>query len=54
MSVEPVHQRGHTDRRRFLLIAGLPLLTAGAGLTYLLWPGGPGRPRPRSVPTRSR
>ncbi|MFG2972668.1 hypothetical protein ACGFYY_06640 [Streptomyces sp. NPDC048331] len=31
-------QRGHTNRRRFLLIAGLPLLTVGAGMTYLLWP----------------
>ncbi|MFI1652053.1 hypothetical protein ACH4XT_34710 [Streptomyces avidinii] len=50
MSVEPVHQRGHTDRRRFLLIAGLPLLTAGAGLTYLLWPG---RTRPSEAEVRT-
>lgn len=45
-------QRGRTNRRRFLLIAGLPLLTAGAGLTYLMWPE-PSR-RPRSAPTWSR
>ncbi|MET9598346.1 hypothetical protein [Streptomyces sp. NPDC006459] len=43
MSVQPAHQRGHTDRRRFLLIAGLPVLTVGAGLTYLLWPQSPAR-----------
>ncbi|MGW6980500.1 hypothetical protein ACWGE1_13790 [Streptomyces sp. NPDC054932] len=34
-------QRGRTNRRRFLLIAGLPLLTVGAGLTYAMWPGPP-------------
>ncbi|MFF4007635.1 hypothetical protein [Streptomyces sp. NPDC001717] len=31
-------QRGRTNRRRFLLVAGLPLLAAGGGMTYLLWP----------------
>ncbi|MFB6614300.1 hypothetical protein ACIGFK_28075 [Streptomyces sp. NPDC085524] len=31
-------QRGRTNRRRFLLIAGLPLLAVGGGMTYLLWP----------------
>ncbi|GAA2618433.1 MULTISPECIES: hypothetical protein [Streptomyces] len=36
-------QRGRTNRRRFLLIAGLPLLTVGAGTTYLMWPE-PSRP----------
>ncbi|MFJ7589031.1 hypothetical protein ACIQZO_16950 [Streptomyces sp. NPDC097617] len=41
-------QRGRTDRRRFLLIAGLPLLTVGAGLTYLMWPEVPYRPRVRT------
>ncbi|WP_030758187.1 MULTISPECIES: ubiquinol-cytochrome c reductase iron-sulfur subunit N-terminal domain-containing protein [unclassified Streptomyces] len=37
-------QRGHTNRRRFLLIAALPLATVGAGLTYLMWP----EPGPRT------
>ncbi|WP_405787701.1 hypothetical protein OG753_07115 [Streptomyces sp. NBC_00029] len=41
-------QRGRTDRRRFLLIAGLPVLTVGAGLTYLLWPEPPYRPEVRT------
>ncbi|MGW2274204.1 hypothetical protein [Streptomyces yangpuensis] len=31
--------RGRVDRRRFLLIAGIPLLAAGAGTAYALWPG---------------
>ncbi|MGW6706646.1 hypothetical protein ACWGDE_17375 [Streptomyces sp. NPDC054956] len=31
-------QRGHINRRRFLLGAGVPLLLAGAGLGYALWP----------------
>ncbi|MFD7261081.1 hypothetical protein [Streptomyces sp. NPDC059874] len=31
-------RRGRTNRRRFLLIAGLPLLAVGGGMTYLLWP----------------
>ncbi|WP_327733989.1 hypothetical protein OG749_08980 [Streptomyces nojiriensis] len=41
-------QRGRTDRRTFLLIAGLPLLTVGAGMTYLLWPQPPRRPEVRT------
>ncbi|MCX4721379.1 hypothetical protein ACFWB2_21135 [Streptomyces virginiae] len=41
-------QRGRTNRRRFLLIAGLPLLTAGAGLTYLMWPEPSRRPEVRT------
>ncbi|MFI8388480.1 hypothetical protein [Streptomyces sp. NPDC085540] len=41
-------QRGRTDRRTFLLIAGLPLLTVGAGMTYLLWPEPPRRPEVRT------
>ncbi|WP_206310010.1 hypothetical protein [Streptomyces sp. A0592] len=32
-------QRGRTSRRRFLLIAGIPLLTVGAGTAYAVWPG---------------
>ncbi|MFG2990437.1 hypothetical protein ACGFZK_14295 [Streptomyces sp. NPDC048257] len=43
-------QRGRTNRRRFLLIAGLPLLTVGAGLTYLMWPEPPHRPEVRTDP----
>ncbi|MFJ6779109.1 hypothetical protein [Streptomyces yangpuensis] len=31
--------RGRVDRRRFLLIAGIPLLAVGAGTAYALWPG---------------
>lgn len=31
-------QRGRTNRRKFLLIAGAPLLLLGAGLGYALWP----------------
>ncbi|MFJ7777422.1 hypothetical protein [Streptomyces yangpuensis] len=31
--------RGRVDRRRFLLIAGIPLLAAGAGTAYALRPG---------------
>ncbi|WP_030963101.1 hypothetical protein [Streptomyces sp. NRRL S-378] len=31
--------RGRVDRRRFLLIAGIPLLTVGAGTAYAVWPG---------------
>ncbi|WP_143568851.1 hypothetical protein [Streptomyces amritsarensis] len=42
----PEGQRGRLDRRRFLLIAGLPLLTAGAGTACAAWPGS-GRPGPR-------
>ncbi|MFA7766675.1 hypothetical protein [Streptomyces sp. NRRL S-448] len=41
-------QRGRTNRRRFLLIAGLPLLTVGAGMTYLLWPEPPSRAEVRT------
>ncbi|MFD9475226.1 hypothetical protein [Streptomyces nojiriensis] len=41
-------QRGRTNRRRFLLIAGLPLLTVGAGMTYLLWPEPPRRTEVRT------
>ncbi|MFB6825922.1 hypothetical protein ACFCXA_30560 [Streptomyces virginiae] len=41
-------QRGRTNRRRFLLIAGLPLLTVGAGLTYLMWPEPPRRTEVRT------
>ncbi|WP_329388799.1 hypothetical protein OG625_34450 [Streptomyces sp. NBC_01351] len=37
-------QRGRTNRRSFLLTAGLPLLAVGGGMTYLLWPeSDPGR-----------
>ncbi|MFG2336223.1 hypothetical protein [Streptomyces yangpuensis] len=32
-------QRGRVNRRRFLLIAGIPLLTVGAGTAYAVWPG---------------
>ncbi|MFF3620564.1 hypothetical protein [Streptomyces sp. NPDC002467] len=39
--------RGRTNRRRFLLIAGLPLLAVGGGMTYLLWP------EPHSNPVRT-
>ncbi|MFE6906293.1 hypothetical protein [Streptomyces erythrochromogenes] len=38
--------RGRTNRRRFLLIAGIPLLAVGAGMTYAVWPG-PDRPGPQ-------
>lgn len=31
-------QRGHTNRRRFLLAVGTPLLLLGGGLTYTFWP----------------
>ncbi|MFD9366612.1 hypothetical protein ACFWA6_02735 [Streptomyces sp. NPDC060020] len=31
-------QSGRTNRRRFLLIAGLPLLAAGGLVTYAAWP----------------
>ncbi|WP_406087003.1 hypothetical protein [Streptomyces virginiae] len=41
-------QRGRTNRRRFLLIAGLPLLTVGGGLTYLMWPEPPRGPEVRT------
>lgn len=48
-------QRGpqRLDRRRFLLLAGVPLLAAGAGAAYALWPGPrPGRqPQPHPVRT---
>ncbi|MEW2139308.1 hypothetical protein AB0892_22415 [Streptomyces sp. NPDC005409] len=40
-------RRGRTNRRRFLLIAGLPLLTLGGGMTYLLWP------QPYRIPVRT-
>ncbi|MFJ8017691.1 hypothetical protein [Streptomyces sp. NPDC096339] len=43
-------QRGRTNRRRFLLIAGLPLLAVGGGMTYLLWPEPPS-PNPFTVRT---
>ncbi|WP_405445970.1 hypothetical protein [Streptomyces erythrochromogenes] len=39
-------QRGRTNRRRFLLIAGIPLLAVGAGTAYAVWPG-PARPGPQ-------
>ncbi|MEV7526250.1 hypothetical protein [Streptomyces sp. NPDC091371] len=39
-------QRGHTNRRRFLLIAGLPLLAVGGGLAYVLWPDPAPGPEP--------
>ncbi|MEW5533991.1 hypothetical protein [Streptomyces virginiae] len=39
-------QRGRTDRRRFLLLAGIPLLTVGAGTAYAVWPG-PAEPGPQ-------
>lgn len=31
-------QRGHTNRRRFLLKVGAPLLLLGGGLGYTFWP----------------
>lgn len=40
-------RRGHTHRRRFLMIAGVPLLTMGGGLAYLL------RPEPYTIPVRT-
>ncbi|MDX3533423.1 hypothetical protein PV721_03360 [Streptomyces sp. MB09-01] len=39
-------QPGRTDRRRFLLIAGLPLLAVGGLTAYAAWPQ-PDRPRVR-------
>ncbi|MFC9582362.1 hypothetical protein ACFVJ8_05900 [Streptomyces yangpuensis] len=39
MRREPREPRGRVDRRRFLLIAGIPLLTVGAGTAYAVWPG---------------
>ncbi|MGW7437684.1 hypothetical protein [Streptomyces sp. NPDC054849] len=32
------HQRGRTNRRRFLLIAGIPLLSVGGLTAYAAWP----------------
>ncbi|WP_052757881.1 hypothetical protein [Streptomyces yangpuensis] len=43
---EQQEPRGRVDRRRFLLIAGVPLLAVGAGTAYAAWPG-PDRPGPQ-------